>query len=422
MKSNWQIWLTPGLGFKRWLGLLLLGLLLLALGITYLLTHVYRQQPFPPAAYYLTLQFIPRWARGLLFIALGMVVVAVSLNRLSDVIVGALAPGRQDEGLAELVYRRRQEELGQRVVLLGGSTGLSHVVQGLRDQRPGLHLSVIPGLLDNGRFAARLREVHGLPEDHILFPTLEDVGVYAELADGTLLAGEAEISGPQGANLAGRAPIERVFLGQPVKRTRVWEDSEAPPESSRPAPYHPPVRSGVIEALRRAEAIVIGPGCLYTGIIPILEIPEVGAAIRESEGKRIFICNLMTETGKTEEYTVADHLQAIRRQSGLEMDYVVMNSAPLRPEMLAKYQAEGAQPVRHVPDSADAISRVTFAETGEETTLVEGAILVSEDLLTETRQEVTISVEGEEITKHLLVVRHDPDRLARVLDRLLREE
>jgi len=422
MKSNWRVWLTPGLGFKRWLGLLLLGLLFLALGFAYLLTHLYRQQPFPPAVYYLTLQFIPRLGRAFLFIAVGLVIVGIALNRLSGVIVRTLAPGEAEGSLAELVFRRRQEQRGQRVVLVGGSTGLTQVVKGLRKHRPDLHLSVILGLLDNGRLAARLREEYGLPDDHVLFPTLEDVEVFAELADGTILAGESEISGPQGANLDGRAPIQRVFLGQPVKRTRVWEEAEAPPETSRPAPYHPEVRKSAVEALRQAEAIVIGPGCLYTGIIPLLSMPEIGAAVGESEAKRIFVCNLMTETGKTAGYSVADHLRAIRRHTGLEMDYVVVNSAPLRPEMIAKYAAEGATPVRYEPDRAQAVSRVTFAETGEETTLVEGAILVTDELLTETRQEISIAIDGREVTKYLLVVRHDPDRLARVLDRLLREE
>jgi len=422
MKSRWRLWLTPGLGFKRWLGLLLLGLLCLALGLAYLLTQLYRQQPFPSVAYYLTLQFIPRWVRGLFFILVGLIGVIVSLNRLNDVILSTLAPGQRDEGLASLVYRRRREELGQRVALLGGSTGLSQVLIGLREYRPDLHLSVILGVLDNGRLSARLRNQFGLAEDHVLFPTLEDVNVCAELADGSILTGGLDISGPQGANLAARPPIVRVFLGKRVTRTSVWEEPKAPSETSQPVPYHPPVRPEALEALRSAEAIIIGPGCLYTGIIPLLDMPDIASAIRESEGKRIFVCNLMTETGKTAGYTVADHLRAIRKQSGLDMDYVIVNSAPLRPEMLAKYQAEGAEPVRYAPDRSPVVSRVTFAETGEETTLVEGAILIAVDVLTEARQEITVSVDGQTVTKHLLVVRHDPYKLGRVLDRLLQEE
>ncbi len=422
MKSNWRVWLTPGLGFKRWLGLLLLGLLFLALGLAYLLTQLYRQQPFPAAAYYITLQFVPRWGRGLLFLTLGLGIVILSLNRLSNVVLTALVPGQQKESLASLVYRRSREQLGQHIVLMGGSTGLSQVMEGLQEYQPDAHASILLGVLDNGRLSARLREKFGLSEDHILFPTLEDVNVCAELADGRILVGEPEISGPQGANLTGRPPIERVFLGLRVRRTSVWEESEIPPESSQPVPHHPSIRPEVLETLRQAEVLVFGPGCLYTGILPLLQMPEIVDAIRDSEAKRIFICNLMTETGKTASYTVADHLRAIRRHSGIEMDYVIANSAPLRPEMLAKYQAEGAEPVHYMPDRSSEVSRVTFAETGEETTLIEGAILVAADVLTETRQEITVSVDGKPVTKHLLVVRHEPRKLGRVLDRLLQEE
>ncbi len=421
MKSNWRVWFMPGLGFKRWLGLLLLGLLCLALGLAYLLTQLYRQQPFPAAAYYITLQFIPRWGRGVLFLILGLGIVTLSLNRLSNVVLTALVPGQQGEGLASLVYRRSRERLGQHVVLMGGSTGLAQVMQGLQETHPDLHMSIILGVLDNGRLSARLREQFGLSEDYILFPTLEDVNVCAKLADGSILVGEPEISGPQGANLTGRPPIEHVFLGLHVRRTSVWEETEVPSESSQPVPYRPSVRPEVLKALREAEVLIIGPGCLYTGILPILEIPEIVSTIRQSEAKRIFVCNLMTETGKTAGYTVADHLRVLRKQGGLEMDYVIVNNTPLRPEMLAKYQAEGAEPVRYLPDRPSEVSRVTFVATGEETTLIEGAIVVAADVLTETRQEITVSVDGEPVTKHLLVVRHEPRKLGRVLDRLLQD-
>ena len=102
----------------------------------------------------------------------------------------------------------------------------------------------------------------------------------------------------------------------------------------------------VLEAIRRADLIVIGPGSLYTSIIPNLLVAGVASALRRSRATRVYIANLMTQPGETEGYTIADHIRAIRDHTGGRVfDWVVINHAKISPKLLRRYHADGADPV-----------------------------------------------------------------------------
>ena len=272
-----------------------------------------------------------------------------------------------------------------RVVALGGGTGLPVVLMGLRRHLPpDCRITAVVTAADDGGSSGLLREQYGVlppgdirnclialasgaqevsaalqyrldgssgpehPLGNLLLTALSKVaadGVEAiRLAAGLLgvedvvlpsTTGQvhlvAELEG--GRRVRGESKIPR--SGAPVARIQI------DPPDALPAP-------GVLEALRTADMIVLGPGSLYTSILATLIVPGVAAAVAAARGARIFICNLMTEPGETDGYGVAAHLEALAAH-GLPLealDYVVVNATPVAPEVLTRYRAEGAEPVR----------------------------------------------------------------------------
>jgi len=188
-----------------------------------------------------------------------------------------------------------------------------------------------------------------------IFPsTAQNVTLEAQLEDGTVVAGETKIS-------RSRKRISRVRLV---------------PRKVRPVP-------DVLKALREADLILVGPGSLYTSIIPNLLVGQIAEVIANSEATRVYIANLMTQPGETQHYSIADHIRAIYEHTrpGL-FDFVVINRKSVSPKLLRRYREQGAEPVQ---PALDEIKRM-------------GIRYVMGDLLQEGA-----------------VVRHDQARLTRVL-------
>lgn len=151
-----------------------------------------------------------------------------------------------------------------------------------------------------------------------IFPsTLANVHLVATLTNGRRVRGETRIT-------ASRVPIKKLELS---------------PKRVRPLPL-------AIEAIKEADLILLGPGSLYTSVLPNLLIPEVASAIAHSKAPRVYIANLMTQPGETAGYALADHLRAIQiHAAGRLVDYVVANRQPVSPDVARRYRAQGAEPV-----------------------------------------------------------------------------
>ena len=355
----------PGINIKRWLVLLLLGITLLALGAAYLLVTLYRELVVPPIFYYFTLQFFPRLVRAVIVGVLGIGVVIVALVRLNRSLLEPFL--RPDEPLVDTVYRHRQREHGPKVVAFGGGTGLSTLLRGLKQHTS--NISAIVTVADDGGSSGRLRRELGVlpPGDfrnciaalaqseslttqlfqyrftegqgldghsfgnlyiaamaavtgsfesalaessrvlavqgRILPSTLQNVTLMADLreeVDGRLnrVAGESSITKTGGT-------IERVYLE---------------PSDVRPYPE-------AIRAILDADMIVLGPGSLYTSIMPNLLVRDIVQAIRSSQALKLYVCNVATQHGETDQYSAADHLSAIERHVGKGLvNRVLVNS------------------------------------------------------------------------------------------------
>lgn len=155
---------------------------------------------------------------------------------------------------------------------------------------------------------------------HVIPVTLDQSTLCAELSDGTVIRGEAAIDRPEGRPVL---PIRRIFLDPPVRAT---------------------LRAR--KALERADKILIGPGDLYTSVLPCLLVEGVAEAIRASDGEVIYICNVMTKHGETDGFAASDFMREVHRYLGRRVDAVVVNTGDYPPELLARYAVERAEPVR----------------------------------------------------------------------------
>src|SRR5437773_2301990 len=366
-------WFTPGLHVKRWLVLLMVGMVLISLGIGYALANVYRSGvQLPHIFYYLTLQFLDRYVRGGLFAALGLSIILYALYKLTQSVLGPFLPGR-DRALSEIIYNFRFLQKGPRVVALGGGTGLSTLLRGLKKYTG--NLTAIVTVADDGGSSGRLRAEYRIlpPGDFrqcitaladvgpIVPSTLRDVTLMAEMADGQTRVGESSIPHPNGddGNGAVATAIKRVFLE---------------PE--------PTINPEAEEAILNAEMIVVGPGSLYTSILPNLVVDGMAEALKASPAIKVFVCNVATQPGETDAFRVSDHLKAIEGHMGTNIfDFVVVNSNnnfPLPPS------AQTAGIKRVVYDPATVNQRSIHA--------------------------VLVDVVNPRISTH-----HDPDKLARAI-------
>jgi uncharacterized cofD-like protein len=184
--------------------------------------------------------------------------------------------------------------------------------------------------------AVRLSSEVLASKGHIYPATISDVRLVAELADGSVVRGETQIS-------ASRVPIRRLRLE---------------PEQCLPLP-------AVLKAIRAADVITVGPGSLYTSILPNLLVARVAGAIGESRATRIFICNLMTQPGETDNYTARQHLETIKTYAPeIHFDFVIVNERRITKEQAERYALEGAHQIgMDNDDSVDSIASVLDQST-----------------------------------------------------------
>lgn len=286
-----------------------------------------------------------------------------------------------------------------RIVAIGGGTGLSTLLRGLkthvapRQKRNSHHLisdlAAVVTVMDDGGSSGRLRREYSvlppgdlrncmvaLSEDEALLSRLfqyrfqSGVGLRGHSFGNLFLTALSHITGDfthavrvtsevlairgrifpatnQLVSLEAALENGKVIAGEThIGHTRVRiRRVRLVPRKVKPLPE-------VLEAISTADLILLGPGSLFTSVIPNLLVSGVTAAIEKSKAKRVYIANLMTQPGETLGYTLVDHVRAIHQHTGKKIiDYVIINDHPLAPEILRRYKSEGAEPV--AVDSAE---------------------------------------------------------------------
>lgn len=361
-------WLVPGLGVKRWLAIVLLGTTLLGVGLAIIILDVYRTAPdtwWLPLISTASLRFLPRVLRAMIFGGLGIMLVMVGIWGLHHSLISPfIRPGRRVvDALAG--YRRR--ERGPRIVVVGGGNGLATLLRGLKEHSH--NLTAVVTVADDGGSSGRLRRSLGVlpPGDlrNCLAALSSDEALLSQLfqyrfpntADGlnghsfgnlfitalTDITGsfeEAIAESGQVLSVHGRVLpstlhdirlVADVRLPHLVTEVRVEGESQIPQSSGDIQrvwlePNNPPAFPQAVQAILSADMIVIGPGSLYTSILPNLLVPDIVAAIQVSRALKVYICNVATQPGETSKYSCGDHVRVLEEHIGGNIfDLVVIN-------------------------------------------------------------------------------------------------
>jgi uncharacterized cofD-like protein len=420
--NRWFKWLSPGLFVKRWLLISLSGVFLTSFGLAIWvkLTPVNRFLEFVSQALEMIARLVPNSVSGPLAVLLGVFLLFWGQSRTVETITEALQPDASEE-LVDLLRTHRRLHRGPKIVAIGGGTGLSTLLRGLKQYSS--NITAIVTVADDGGSSGRLRREMGIlpPGDirnciaaladeeklltelfqyrfhagdglsghsfgnlfisamteitgdleqaidasakvlairgKVLPATLTDVSLWAKLADGRIIEGESKITEAMGQiRQIGCHPADPVAL---------------------PA---------ALAAIKEADYIIIGPGSLYTSIIPNLLVPAIRQALAQVTVPRVYVCNIMTQPGETDNYSVADHIRAIEKVCEERIfDAVLAQRTAPSPQSLQLYAQEHSHPVF--------LDREEVGKMGYRIVL---ANVMAED-------EVTAKVS------------HDPQRLARVL-------
>lgn len=420
--NHWFKWLAPGLLVKRWLLISVAGVLLTSLGIAIWanLTPVYRLLILISGLIETIANFIPSYMSGAIAIFLGLFLIFIGQTRTVGSIAEVLQAG-EDGDLVDVLLAHRRRSRGAKIVALGGGTGLSSLLRGLKEYSD--NITAVVTVADDGGSSGRLRrEIGVLPPGDIrncVAALADEEKLLTELFQYRFQAGDglsghsfgnlfltamSEITGDLEQAIAASSKVLAVrgrVLPATLADVRLWaemadgrriEGESHIPEAKGKitkigcTPAAPPAVPAVIKALEEAELIVIGPGSLYTSILPNLLVPEIRDAIARSSAPRIYVCNIMTQPGETDGYTVSDHIRTIDEVCGKRLfDAVVVHRRVPSAHTLIRYAQENSHPVF--------LDREDVAKLGRRIVL---ANVMEEDLETG-------------------YVRHQPKKLARVL-------
>lgn len=415
--ASFLTWLRPGMHVKRWLLLLAFGVALFGLGVGYFLREIYVGYVFPEPVYYVTLQFVPRVTRGVLFVFLAIGAIATGVWGLNRSLLSAYRGGHK-EPLVEVVYQHRYRQRGPKLVAIGGGTGLSVLLRGLKQHTA--NLTAVVTVADDGGSSGRLRRELGV------LPPGDFRNCIAALAEAeTLMTRLMQYRFSEGSGLEGHSfgnlfivamsgvvgnfeqairetsrvlavrgqilpsTLENVTLIAQVEGEQTIRGESKIPEAGKPIvsvslePREAAAYPEAVQAILEADMIILGPGSLYTSVMPNLLVDGITQAIKASSAVKVYVCNVATQRGETDKHSVEDHAEAIIRHVGPGVfQHILYHDAQLR-----RVPPDG--PAQPVPFH------------GRE---IEGVRAIGADVVSPTQP-----------------LRHDPGKLSKTLLRLLKE-
>ncbi len=373
MPENTLVWLKPGMHVKRWLLVLLLGIGLLSLGLALLLRQMIAGVGGVLWLRILTLQDMPFGLRVSLLVVLGVALLALAVLRLSHSLLMPFVRPEQG-GVGQQLYRHHRRRHGPMIVALGGGTGLSTLLRGLKEYSD--NITAIVSVADDGGSSGKLRqatgmlppgdlrqcivalsEAEGLTGRLFQYRFTDDMGLQGHNFGNLFIAAMADVSGSferglleSSRVLAVRGQVipstlEQVMLGADLRINdgqnghgwrRVLGESaitEARQDIERVflQPESVVAYPEAIKAILEADLIVAGPGSLFTSILPNLLIPSIAAAIRSANASKVYICNVATQPGETTNFDVDAHVQALRKHVGDLFPHTLANDRLIAP-------------------------------------------------------------------------------------------
>jgi uncharacterized cofD-like protein len=401
-------WLYPGMGIKRWIGLGAFGVILVIIGSGHLRTEEY-------------------WINQILdaiVVISGIIILILGIKHLMRSYVTAFMPSSRGADFVDIFLQRRHLARGPKIVTIGGGTGLSVLLTGLKEYTS--NITAIVTVADDGGSSGRLRrEFDILPPGDIRnclvaladAPTLmRDLFQFrfdtsSELAGHsfgnlfitvmTRLTGDFEKAIRETSKvlaLRGQvipSTLNNVTLVAEHKDGSITEGEDKIPKARIPIkkvylrPVEPSATPEAIKAIEEAQIIVLGPGSLYTSILPNLLIKEITDTIVASEAIKVYVCNIMTQPGETDNLSACDHIKTLIKHSHPRIfDYCIVNSREVSSYILKRYAQEQSCPVTN---DIENIEKMGYRVIGDD-------VLLTEE-----------------------VIRHDPAKLARIILGLIEE-
>ena len=427
--NQWFKWLAPGLSVKRWLLISAGGVVLTGLGLAIWikLTPIFKAIQFIEELVGTLANILPNYISGPLVLLCGLLLIFWGQTRTVGSITDVLRT-EGDEELIDVLLNHRRLHRGPKIVAIGGGTGLSTLLRGLKTY--SANITAIVTVADDGGSSGRLRrEIGVLPPGDIrncLAALASEEKLLTELFQYRFSAGDgltghsfgnlfltamSEITGDLEQAIAASSDVLAVqgkVLPATLSDVRLWADLadgrsiEGESNITKAGgsiikigctPANPPALPRVIQAIKEADYIIIGPGSLYTSVIPNLLVPEIAEAIasRCRGGETppvpcIYVCNIMTQPGETQGYSVSDHIRAIDAVCGQRLfSAVLVHKKSPSEYSLSRYAQENSYPVF--------LDRETVSKLGRRIVL---ANVMDED-------------------EETGLVRHNPERLAGVL-------
>lgn len=367
-------WFKSGAKMKRWMLVILVGIVLACFGLAKII--VTKELSFLEVG-----EIIVLFVLGFTMIIIGLV---YSQKRVLELLIedtdDRLENGHKNVNVKSLIFNKKVYEQGPNIVVIGGGSGLNTVLKGMKEYTDNItaivtvssygkmptdsrkQLNLLPvddikesmislstnepemekllnliftnerlrGLSFGDIYLLAMKELYGDFSESIeraskilnitgkvLPVTLDEMTICAELDDGTIIEEKDK--------------IPEVVYDKVAKINRVY----IAPSNCKPAP-------GVLEAIQKADAIIIGPGSLYTNVIPNLLVKNVAKTIKDSKAIKIYVSNIMTEPGQTDNYSLSDHIQAIIEHAGKEiMDCCIYDTGEIIPEFIKRYNKQG---------------------------------------------------------------------------------
>lgn len=398
-------WLYPGMRVKRWFSMAAGGVLVFGIGAALL-----------PVEGGLALRLT-----SLILLLIGMMSLALGVGLLVRSLLEGVLPDHS-QGLVDVLFQRRHLGKGPKIVVIGGGTGLSTLLSGLKHDTT--NITAIVTVADDGGSSGRLRQAFDvLPPGDIrnclvaladTEPLMQQLFQY-RFAEGSALQGHSfgnlfitamtKITGDFERAIQASSKVLAI-RGRVVPSTNTkvrlaaeLEDGSVIVGESRISRAETPIRriylepatcrptAEALEAIREAQAIILGPGSLYTSIIPNLLVEGMVDAIVQSQALKIYVCNVMTQFRETAGYRASDHVRVLIEHAnpGI-LQLCLVNTEPVPPMLLERYREEGAYPVEADVERIRELGYQVVAET-------------------------LISTEN--------YVRHDPERVARLIMHLV---
>ena len=371
-------WFKNSTRIKRWLFLILIGIILACFGFSKILvTDKLELKDL--------VEIVASFVVGFVFFVIGIVFIQ---RRTLEIVIEKnqiqLSKESGKSGITDLISEKGMYKKGPKIVVIGGGTGLNNVLEGLKNYtsnltaiisvtsygeekskaKQNLKLQPTDNLKDGiialannskdmnnlmnytfkegklkdftfgdiylsamqniyGNFAKSIQKTKEILSitGNVLPITLDEMNICAELQDGTVITQKSKIA--------------QTVMDKVTKINRVYLN----PANCKTAP-------GVLEAIKEADAIVIGPGSLFTNVIPNLLVKNVSKAIKESKAIKIYVSNIMTEPGQTDGFTLSEHIQTIQEYAGKNViDYCIYDSGEIIPEFIKIYNKKGADVV-----------------------------------------------------------------------------